>query len=63
MLLAIQYIAEDLFPENMCVCGCVGVRVCAPIVGECCVCVCVCVLYVCVCTNIVDECCWLYIRI
>ena len=61
MLLAIQYIAEDLFPENMCVCVCV--RVCAPIVGECCVCVSVCVLYVCVCTNIVDECCWLYIRI
>ena len=44
MLLAIQYIAEDLFPENMCGCGCgcgcVCVRVCAPIVGECCVCVC-----------------------
>ena len=44
MLLAIQFIAEDLFPVCVCVCvgvwvgvgGCGCVHVCAPIVGECC---------------------------
>ena len=53
MLLAIQYIAEDLFPVCVCVCVCVCMCVCVCV----CVRVCVCVH---VCAPIVGECCWLY---